>query len=121
MLLVTAAAVASVLSAPLVGGARAPLYGISPHTGLVLCDTATGAMAAVGSPVPQEAVAQELSSIDSARGVYYIVGYNLTARVANLVGLNVHTGEREVDQVRCRCVPPCAASSWACAREFPCG
>ena len=43
--------------------------------------------------MPSELEAQELSAIDSARGLYYILGLNKTSGGPNLVSIDVSTGK----------------------------
>ncbi len=43
--------------------------------------------------------AQELSTIDKARGKYYILGYNLSASSANVIGWDINTHAVSVDEI----------------------
>ena len=57
------------------------MYGISSNVGFVTIDPSTGKVDPVAAPFPHEAQAQNLASLDALRGIYYIIGYNLTNQV----------------------------------------
>ena len=68
------------------------LYGLVDD-GLVLVYTTSGACAPVGARLdPNELQAQQLSVVDSARGIYYLVGFNATTSLPNIVGLWLANG-----------------------------
>ena len=75
-------------------GARAApgLFGVLSGAQLARLDPADGGAAPVGPGLRYEAVGQNLAAVDRARGVYYVLGYNLTSNSTNLVGLDMGSG-----------------------------
>ena len=61
--------------------ANGTLYGLSETTGLIVIDPATGRQTPIGIPLPAEAQAQNLATLDAQRGIYYMIGYNLSTQV----------------------------------------
>ncbi len=74
------------------------IYGTSWTGGLIKIDGTTGKLTPEGPDHPEEATAQELSTIDKGRGKYYILGYNVTTGSANLVGWDINTHAVTVDE-----------------------
>jgi len=64
----TVAATIAALSASAAIAANSGLFGMSEQIQLGNIDVKAGTFAGLGSPIPYEAQAQELSSIDSRRG-----------------------------------------------------
>jgi hypothetical protein len=87
----------AVLAAAAASAAPTGLYGTTPQVGLATISTATGAVTPVGTPAAAEGQAQQLSALDAARGIYYLLGWNFTSQAANLVGFSVATGGVVVD------------------------
>jgi len=80
------AAAAAAMSAPPTG-----LYGLDENAALIRRTTPGGAWVTVGSPLPY-AQAQQLSCIDAARGLFYMVGYSRSASEPFLVGVSLADG-----------------------------
>ena len=74
-------------------GAAAPgRFGGRSGAQLARLDPADGSATPVGPGIRYEAVGQNLAAVDSVRGVYYVLGYNLTSNSTNLVGLDMASG-----------------------------
>ena len=90
----SASAASSAAPAP-AAAAPSALYGLSAQTELVRRDVSasTGAVtwSTLGAPLPY-AQAQQLSTIDSARAIFYMVGYDESAQEPFLVGVNLADG-----------------------------
>jgi hypothetical protein len=91
-LLFFSAAVALLFSAP-TSAVRAPLYGFSNVTGLISVDPATGKATPIGSPLPTELEAQQLSAIDVARNRLYMSGFSERTKNVNILGFDLSTGD----------------------------
>jgi len=68
------------------------LYGLSVDAALVSVDANTGAQTPIGSPVPYELVAQQLSTVDADHQIFYFIAYNDSSISNSLVGLDMKTG-----------------------------
>lgn len=68
------------------------LVGVADPPTLVAINPTTAKATPVGSPIPYELQAQELSTYDDAHGVLYLLGYNDSDTHTNLVGVNSKTG-----------------------------
>ncbi|EGD73469.1 hypothetical protein PTSG_05174 [Salpingoeca rosetta] len=68
------------------------MYGINSTLGFVTIDPATGKTTPVSAPLPDEAQAQNLASMDTLRGIYYMLGFNLTNQEIDLIGIDVVKG-----------------------------
>jgi len=69
------------------------LYGLrGPNIGLLTVNTRTGFQRPVGIPLKSEFAGPQLSSIDAANNILYLVGYNATISAVNLVGISLETG-----------------------------
>ena len=67
---------------------------MNAHVALEAISTTTGQPIEVSNPLPYEGQGQGLATIDSANGVYYIIGTNVSkANAVNLVGVSVATGQ----------------------------
>jgi len=71
------------------------LYGLSgPTVGLVSIDPRTAYQRPIGTTINTELEAQQLSSIDAANNLIYIVGLNTTTAGVNLIGVDLTTGRQ---------------------------
>eukprot|EP00040_Diaphanoeca_grandis_P027052 m.152962 g.152962 ORF g.152962 m.152962 type:complete len:425 (+) comp30820_c0_seq2:75-1349(+) len=77
--------------------AASGLYGVSTTQSIVKINPTTGAQTPIGSPLKFELSAQQLSTIDIKRGIYYALDYNTSTKAVNLVGVDVDTGTIVVD------------------------
>lgn len=80
-------------SASCASAGRAPsgLYGLSAAAELIFSGDAGATWSTLGAPLPY-AQAQQLSCIDAAREIFYLVGYDQSASEACLVGLSLVDG-----------------------------
>lgn len=65
------------------------LYGTIEPTALVSVNEGTGTLTPLSNGSLPEGQAQELSAFDPLTGTYYILGYNFTSKLPNLVGINL--------------------------------
>ena len=79
-----------------------PIFGVSyaslpapvgMSTEIATIDRTLGAMAPVGKPVAYELQAQQLSALDATRGEVFVLGFNASSKVANVVGIDVSDGK----------------------------
>ena len=78
------------LAAALASTAPAGLYGLDANAALIR-RTPGGAWVGVGAPLPY-AQAQQLSCIDAARGLFYMIGYSRADSEPFLVGVSLADG-----------------------------
>jgi len=73
----------------------AALYGLSPIVPqLVRIDPLTAQVTPIGNAnLPNELTGQQLSSIDTQNRIYYLVAFNQTGRMVQLLGLSLVTGK----------------------------
>jgi len=69
------------------------LYGFSADMALISVDPWTGKQTNIGKPLPHEAQAQNLATIDQKSAIYYIVGFNLTTQKTQLIGVSLSNGK----------------------------
>jgi len=69
------------------------LYGLSSAAQLLRIDPKTATQTPIGSPISNEYDAEELSSIDSVNGIYYLIGFNSTSAVISLIGVDLQTAK----------------------------
>lgn len=84
------------------GGIRAAttqLYAMAENVQLGTVNPLTGAFTGIGGIYgSQEAQAQQLSALDNERGIFYIIGYNLTISAPNLLGWSLSDGSIVVNR-----------------------
>jgi len=75
-------------------GTRAQLYGLGVSIpSLVRINPTTAIETRVGSTnLPNELTAQQLSSIDARNRIYYLIAYNDTSSIVQIIGLSLTTG-----------------------------
>ena len=71
--------------------------GSSLSTRLLAISPETGSMHQIGKLIRSDGLAQELSAIDRDAGVMYAIGYNFTSRSSSLLGIELESGELQVD------------------------
>ncbi len=70
----------------------ATLYGMTENAALATINVTSGAVTNVAQPIPYQLQAQNLATIDPVRNIYYLVGYNDSQSVGNLVGMRLSDG-----------------------------
>lgn len=70
---------------------------IKSGVGIVTIDPVSGAVSKTATALLDEATAQDLTAMDHARGIAYIIGYNQTVGYPNLIGIDVTTSDVVLD------------------------
>ncbi|KAA0158566.1 hypothetical protein FNF27_08359 [Cafeteria roenbergensis] len=86
------AALATLALAAALASSQAELLGITEQVALESISPSSGATKPIGGPVSYELQAQGLSTVDSATGTYFLLGFNSSSTRANLVGINIASG-----------------------------
>lgn len=69
----------------------AQLLGIAGD-GSFIRQFANGSASVIAPPLPDDIDVQQLATMDVDRGVYVVIGYNLTSMTTRAIGLNITTG-----------------------------
>lgn len=69
------------------------LYGLSPNVQLLFIDPTTFTSTPIGDPIPKELQAQQLSAIDQKHGLLYLIGFNSSTQITQLISISLENGK----------------------------